>query len=257
MNKTIVIKLGGSVLGSRDTSLEDVARLKLEGWYPVVVHGGGTVVNSWLKRLGIATKIVMGERVTDEDTIDVVAAVLSGLVNKEITALLLGLGVKAVGLSGVDGGLVSGKPRGTDWGYMGDVARVDPTVIKTLMDNDMVPVISPVSLNTDEDLVRLLNINADPVAGELAAALQAERLVFLTDVAGIRDAAGNHIKSISTIDAEMLVNTGVATGGMIPKIKAARRASAAGTTASIIDGRKPHILYDEITFGGTGTTLTI
>lgn len=257
MNKTIVIKLGGSVLGSHDTSLDDVARLKLEGWHPVVVHGGGTVVNNWLKRLGIATKMIMGERVTDKDTIDVVTAVLSGLVNKEITALLLSRGVKAVGLSGVDGGLVSGKPRGADWGYMGDVARVDPTIIKTLLDNDVVPVISPVSLNSDEGLVRLLNINGDPVAGELAAALQAERLVFLTDVAGIKDATGNHIRSISTIDAEILINTGVATGGMIPKIKAARRASAAGTITSIIDGKKPHILYNEITLGSMGTAITI
>ena len=142
MNKTIVIKLGGSVLGSRDTSLEDVVRLKREGWRPVVVHGGGAVVNSWLDRLGLPTRIVTGERVTDKESLAVVTAVLSGLVNKETTAMLLDLGVKAVGLSGVDGGLIHGKARGADWGYMGDATRVDPTVISVLLDNDMVPVIS-------------------------------------------------------------------------------------------------------------------
>jgi acetylglutamate kinase len=197
----------------------------------------------------------MGERVTDQDSLSVVTAVLSGLVNKETTAMLLDLGVKAVGLSGVDGGLIHGKPRGVDWGYTGDATRVDPTVIKVLQDNDMVPVISPVSLNDDDDPVRLLNINGDPVAGELAAALQAGRLVFLTDVPGIKDSDGQLIKSISARHAEALVITGVATKGMVPKIRAARRASAAGTVTSIVDGKEPHILYNEVVRGGTGTSI--
>lgn len=255
MDKTIVIKLGGSVLGSRDTSLEDVVRLKKEGYKPVVVHGGAAAVNSWLKRLGIATRIHDGERVTDKDTLEVVVAILGGLVNKETVAHLLSLGVKAVGISGVDGALISGKPRGVDWGYMGDAELVDPTLLQTLLDNDMVPVVSPVSLNGGDNQTRLLNINGDPVAGELAAALQAARLIFLTDVPGINNLDGRMVESITARDAEILVTTGVATGGMVPKIRAARRASAAGTVTSIIDGREPHILYNEVVTGGKGTSI--
>jgi len=256
MNKIIVIKLGGSVLGSRDTSLEDVARLKKEDYWPVVVHGGGAVVNALLARLDIPTRLVQGERVTDKATLEVVTGVLSGLVNKETTAILLDLGVKAVGISGIDAGLIRGKPRGTDWGYTGDVERVDVSILQMLIDNGIVPVISPVSLNAATDPVRLLNINGDPVAGELAAALQAERLIFLTDVPGIKNAEGKIIESITAADAERLIGSGVATGGMVPKIHAARRASAAGTVTSIIDGREPHILYNEVIHGGSGTSIT-
>ncbi|PVV82752.1 acetylglutamate kinase [Dehalogenimonas alkenigignens] len=252
----VVVKLGGSVLGSRDTSLEDVARLKKEGYLPVVVHGGAAAVNNWLKRLNITPKIVQGERVTDKDTLDVVAAVLAGLVNKETVAMLLDLGIKAVGLSGVDAGMIRGRTRGADWGYMGDATGVDPSVIATLLEDGFVPVVSPVSLNKADNPVRLLNINGDPVAGELAAALQAERLVFLTDVPGIRDSGGEVINTLSAAEAEYLVNTGVATGGMVPKIRAAVRASAAGTVTSIVDGRQPHILYNEITRGGSGTSIS-
>lgn len=255
MDKIIVIKLGGSVLGSRDTSLEDVARLKQEGYRPVVIHGGAAAVNGWLKRLGLATRIHNGERVTDRDNLEVVTAVLAGLVNKETVAHLIGLGVKAVGISGVDGALITGKPRGVDWGYMGDAERVDPTLLHTLLDADMVPVVSPVSLNGADRQTRLLNINGDPVAGELAASLQAARLVFLTDVSGINDGDGNLIRSISAREADSLVTAGVATGGMVPKIKAARRASAAGTVTSIVDGRQPHMLYTEVVTGGRGTSI--
>jgi acetylglutamate kinase len=256
MNRIIVIKLGGSVLGSRDTSLEDVARLKQEGYCPVVVHGGGAVVNSWLKRLDIPTRMVDGERVTDKNTLEVVTGVLSGLVNKETVAALLDLGVKAVGISGVDGGLIQGKTRGADWGYMGDVERVDPSVLNILIDKGIVPVVSPVSLNVTSDPERLLNINGDPVAGELAAALQADKLIFLTDVPGIKDAKGNFIKTTTARDAEALISSTVATGGMVPKIRAARRAAAAGTVTSIVDGKEPNILYNEATRGGLGTSIS-
>ena len=256
MNKIIVIKLGGSVLGSRDTALEDVARLKKEGYFPVVVHGGGATVNALLKRLDIPTHMIQGERVTDRDTLEVVTGVLSGLVNKETTAMLLDLGVMAVGISGVDAGLIRGRPRGADWGYTGDVERIDPSLLLTLLDAGMVPVISPVSLNAAADPVRLLNINGDPLAGELAAALQADRLIFLTDVPGIKNADGKVIECIPAAGAEGLVTAGVATGGMVPKIRAARRASAAGTVTSIVDGREPHILYNEAPTGGFGTAIT-
>jgi acetylglutamate kinase len=255
MNNIIVIKLGGSVLGSRDTSLEDVARLKKEGYSPVVVHGGAATVNAWLKRLSITPKVVQGERVTDKDTLEVVAAVLAGLVNKETTGMLLELGVKAVGISGVDGGFISAKPRGADWGYTGDVERVDPSILTTLIEKGIIPVISPVSLNAAADPIHLLNVNGDPVAGELAAALQADKLIFLTDVPGIKDADGRFIKTATARDAEALVTSGVVTGGMIPKIRAARRAAAAGTVTSIVDGREAHILYNEITRGGMGTSI--
>lgn len=252
----VVVKLGGSVLGSRDTSLEDVARLKKEGYLPVVIHGGAAVVNAWLKRLNIAPRIVHGERVTDKDTLDVVAAVLAGLVNKETVAMLIDLGIKAVGISGVDGGLVRGKSRGADWGYMGDAERTDTSVITSLLDGGFVPVVSPVSLNGSDDPVRLLNINGDPVAGELAAAVQAERLIFLTDVPGIKDGAGKVLSAVTANTARALIDSGEVTGGMVPKIHAAIRASAAGTVTSIVDGRQPHSLYNEVTRGGTGTSIT-
>ena len=255
MNKIIVIKLGGSVLGSRDTSLENVARLKKEGYFPIVVHGGAAAVNSWLKRLNIPTHIVQGERVTDKETLDVVAAVLSGLVNKETVAMLLELDVRAVGLSGADAGLIRGKPRGSDWGYTGDIEKVDPSILKTLIGNGFVPVVSPVSLNSSSDPVRLLNINGDQVAGELAAALNADRLIFLTDVPGIKDAKGDLIRSTTVRDADALVASGVVTGGMVPKIRAAGRAAAAGTVTSIVDGRESNIIYNEVTQGGFGTVI--
>jgi acetylglutamate kinase len=222
----------------------------------VVVHGGGTAVNALLKRLDIPARLVQGERVTDKDTLDVVTAILSGLVNKETTAMLLDLDVMAVGISGVDAGLIRGRPRGSEWGYTGDVERIDPSLLLTLLDAGVVPVISPVSLNAAAGPVRLLNINGDPVAGELAAALQAERLIFLTDVPGIKNADGKVIESITAAGAEGLVTAGVATGGMVPKIRAARRASAAGTVTSIVDGREPHILYNEAIRGGFGTAIT-
>ncbi|APV43953.1 acetylglutamate kinase [Dehalogenimonas formicexedens] len=255
MNKIIVIKLGGSVLGSRDTSLEDVARLKNEGYFPVVVHGGAATVNAWLKRLNIAPCVVQGERVTDKETLEVVAAVLAGLVNKETTAMLSDLGVKAIGLSGIDAGLITGSPRGAEWGFMGDVKKVDPSILTTLLENGLVPVVSPVSLNGSGDPVRLLNINGDPVAGELAASLKADRLIFLTDVSGVKGATGNFIKSANVRDAEEFIASGVATGGMVPKIRAAVRAASVGTLTSIIDGREPHIIYNEVTRGGFGTSI--
>jgi acetylglutamate kinase len=255
MNKIIVIKLGGSVLGSRDTSLEDIARLKKEGYFPVVVHGGAATVNTWLKKLNITPKMVHGERVTDKETLDVVVAVLAGLVNKETTGMLLDLGVKAVGISGADAGLIQGKPRGADWGYVGDVEKVDPSILKILLENDFVPVVSPVSLNAPSDPVPLLNINGDPVAGELAAALKADTLIFLTDVPGIRDAEGKIIRSASASEAESLVASGAATGGMVPKIRAAARAASVGTITSIVDGRESNIIYNEVTKGGFGTLI--
>jgi acetylglutamate kinase len=138
---------------------------------------------------------------------------------------------------------------------MGDVEHVDPSVLNILLEGGAVPVVSPVSFNAVADQVRLLNINGDPVAGELAAALRADKLVFLTDVPGIKDAGGNLIKSIGASMAESLIGSRVATGGMVPKIRAAHRASSAGTITSIVDGRIPHILYNEVTGGGLGTSI--
>jgi acetylglutamate kinase len=232
-----------------------VVALKKAGYRPVVVHGGAATVNDWLKRLGLATRIHNGERVTDRENLDVVAAVLGGLVNKETTAHLLALGVRAVGISGVDGGLITGRPRGVEWGYMGDAERVDPTLLHLLLENEFVPVVSPVSLNGGDPENRLLNINGDPVAGELAAALQADKLVFLTDVPGIRDGEGELIEAVTAREAEELVTGGIATGGMVPKIRAARRASAAGTVTSIVDGSQAHMLYKEVVEGGCGTAI--
>jgi len=258
LDKVIVVKLGGATFGSHDTTIEDIVELQRQGKLLIIVHGGANVVTGWLTKLGISTTFFEGERVTDEATLEVVTSVLAGLVNKEIVAAINNLGGRAVGISGVDGGLIQGKSKSEKMGYMGTVVKVDFTLLEALLQSGFVPVVAPVSLRSfdkPDKAPLLLNINGDPVAGEIAAAIGAEKLVFLTDVTGIFDQSGKLLSHLSADEAEDLMLSGVASGGMIPKIKACLKAVSGGCTACIIDGKQPHTLRQEIDEGGCGTTI--
>ncbi len=261
MSRVTVVKIGGATLGSHDTALADIVALQQQGRPLVVVHGGAKVVTNWLKRQGVTTKFVRGERVTDETALEMVAAVLGGLVNKEIVAAINGLGGQAVGISGIDGALIQGRIRDREMGYVGNVVRVNTILLDALLGSGFVPVVSPLSLHSfdrPDGTPLMLNVNGDTVAGEIAAAVGAEMLIFLTDVAGISDKSGRFFPELTADEAESLMTSGVASGGMIPKIKACLRAlSNSSMTCIIMDGRKPHALLKEIEEGGSGTTIKV
>ncbi len=258
MKDIIVIKIGGSTFGRGDTTLTDIVALQKKGLALIVVHGGGSAVTDWLKKLGIETKFVRGERVTDLPTLEVATAVLAGLVNKEITAAINVRGGKAAGISGVDGALIESRVKDKDLGYVGSVEKVNPALLEALLKAGFIPVISPISLfslDRTDDAPALININGDPIAGDIAAALGAKRLVFLTDVPGVNDKSGKLISLLSARRAEAMLASGEISGGMIPKINACLRALKAGSVARIIDGKKPHALLQEIEGGEGGTTV--
>jgi acetylglutamate kinase len=258
MKNVIVIKIGGSTFGSGDTTVEDVVTLQKRGKSLVVIHGGGKDVTNWLKRQGVATTFIRGERVTDKPTLEVATAVLSGIVNKEITAAINVSGGRAAGISGVDGALIESRIENPEMGFVGAVVKVNPAVLEVLIKAGFVPVISPVSLHSVDrapDAPALLNVNGDPVAGDIAAALKAEKLIYLTDVAGIADASGKVLSKVSESEAKELIASGVIAGGMIPKVNACLRAVKTGAVARIIDGRKPHALLKEIENADGGTTI--
>ncbi len=259
LDKVIVVKIGGAIFGSHDTTIEDIVYLQQQGKLLVVVHGGGKLVTEWLSKQGISTRFVHGERVTDKATLEMVTAVLAGLANKEIVAAINSLGGRAIGISGVDGGLIQSRIEDIELGYVGVVVKVDTAPLEALLQAGYIPVVSPVSLHSfdkPDDAPLILNINGDLVAGEIAAAIGADRLIFLTDVAGIRDESGKLLAELSSSEAEALVASGVASGGMIPKVKACLRALAGTSTTRIIDGRQPHALLREMEGKGEGTTIT-
>lgn len=258
MDKSIVVKIGGSTFGSGDTTVADIVTLQKQGKSLVVVHGGGNMITEWLKRQGIATRFVRGERVTDEASLQVAIAVLAGLANKEIVAAINSAGGKAVGISGVDGALVQSRIKDAEMGYVGAVTKIDPSPLKALLQAGYVPIVSPVSLRVTEtagEVPQILNVNGDLITGEIAAALGAERIIFLTDVAGVCDTAGKLLPKLSSSEAEALITSGVASGGMIPKLRACLKALSATSSARIIDGRKPHALLEELAGRGAGTTI--
>ncbi len=259
--RRVVIKYGGAAMvreDLRDAVFRDVALLASVGVEPVVVHGGGPEINQWLNRLSIEAVFQEGLRVTDPDTMDVVEMVLVGRVNKQIVNGLNRVGGRAVGLSGADGALVQARTHGDgSLGLVGDVARVDPSVIIPLLDQGYIPVISSVAPNHEG---QPYNINADTVAGELAAALDAEKLVLLTDTPGIlrdRDDPGSLFRQLSLSEARGLIDEAVVAGGMVPKTQCCIRALAQGVRAAhILDGRVPHALLLEVfTNAGIGTMV--
>jgi acetylglutamate kinase len=258
MKNVIVIKIGGSTLGSGDTTVDDIVTLQKQGKSLVVIHGGGKEVTDWLKKQGVATQFVRGERVTDLPTLEVATAVLSGLVNKEITASINVRGGKACGISGVDGALIETKVNNPDMGYVGAVVKVNPGVLEALLKAGFVPVVSPISLyavDKPADAPPMVNVNGDPVAGDIALALNAGRLIYLTDVAGVADSSGKVLSRLSIKEAEALIASGAIAGGMIPKVNACIKAIKTGTISRIIDGRKPHALLNEIENAEGGTTI--
>ena len=259
--RRIVVKYGGAAMVHaelREAVFRDLALLTSVGVQPLVVHGGGPEINTWLKRLDIPAEFRDGLRVTDPDTMDVVEMVLVGRVNKQIVNGLNKLGAKAVGLSGSDGLLVEARPWGDgSHGLVGDVARVNPDVLEPLLDKGYVPVISSVAATRDGTAH---NINADTVAGELAAALEAEKLILLTDTPGIlrdREDPESLIHQLRLSEARQLIEDGIVAGGMTPKTECCIRALAQGVAAAhILDGRVPHALLLEVfTDAGIGTMV--
>jgi acetylglutamate kinase len=259
--RRVVIKYGGAAMvrdDLRDAVFRDVALLASVGVEPVVVHGGGPEINQWLNRLSIEAVFQEGLRVTDPDTMDVVEMVLVGRVNKQIVNGLNRVGGRAVGLSGADGGLVQARTHGDgSLGLVGDVARVDPSVIIPLLEQGYIPVVSSVAPNHEG---QSYNINADTVAGELAAALDAEKLVLLTDTPGIlkdRNDPASLFRQLSLAEARALIDDAIVAGGMVPKTQCCIRALAQGVRAAhILDGRVPHALLLEVfTKTGIGTML--
>lgn len=258
----IVIKYGGAAMahrGLQEAVFRDVALLSSVGVLPVVVHGGGPEINHWLGKLNIPSKFLDGLRVTDSETMDVVEMVLVGRVNKQIVNGLNRLGAMAVGLSGSDGKLIEARPWGEGThGLVGDVARVSRDVLEPLLDKGYVPVISSIAPTANG---KTHNINADTVAGEIAAALGAEKLILLTDTPGIlkdQQDPSSLIKELRLSEARELIQKGVVNGGMTPKTQCCIRALSQGVTAAhIIDGRIPHALLLEVfTNTGIGTMVT-
>lgn len=263
--KRIVIKYGGSAM--TDPSLkkqfaEDVALISFIGIKPVIVHGGGPQIGELLKKMGKESRFVQGLRVTDEETMDVVEMVLVAKVNKDVVSLINVHGGKAVGISGRDGRLIKARKArparlvdtDEDLGLVGEVEKINPEVIASLEERGFVPVIAPVGAGPQE---KPYNINADTAAGALSAALRAEKFILLTDVPGVLDSDNQLISSLSEEGAEELIRTGVASGGMIPKIRCCLNAIRGGVPkAHIVDGRVPHALLLEIlTDEGIGTEI--
>lgn len=231
----ILIKIGGSTLGSEDTSFGDVAALQRQGARPVVVHGGGPAITSWMGKMGIRAEFVRGLRVTDAASLEVATAVLAGLINKSLVSELRSAGVNAVGVSGADGGLLCGRITDPDLGFVAGELEADPSLVEHLAGAGYVPVISPIAVSA-ADAAQLLNVNADSAAGALAVALSAQRLVFLTDVDGILNADGRLIKRVPLSTGEDLLHSGIVKGGMLPKLEACILAARSGVEAGIING---------------------
>ena len=258
--KAITIKFGGHAMGEQafvDSFAADMVLLRQVGTKPVIVHGGGPQIGSMLNRLEIESNFVDGLRVTDEATISVVEMVLAGGINKALVAAIAKAGGQAVGISGKDANLIKAhKLSGSaDLGYVGEPASVDITVIKALMDHDLMPVVAPTGLGDDG---MTYNINADTAAGAVAGAMGATRLLMLSDVAGILDKDGALIHHVNLQGARALIADGTVSGGMIPKVETCIKAVEDGAEAAVImDGRAPHaVLVELFTEHGIGTLIT-
>ena len=272
--KTIVIKYGGHAMIDEELKegfAEDVVLLKYVGLNPIIVHGGGPQINKMLDTLGIEAKFIHGVRVTDEPTMDVVEMVLGGKINKEIVALLNQHGGQALGLTGKDGQLFTTKPfnpkslwhhysgstdalQSENYGLVGEVNHVNRELLLTLQNANLIPVIAPIGVDAKG---KTHNINADMVAGSLAAAIQAEKLLMLSDVKGIRNASNHHVSTLSRKVMEQMVKKKIISEGMLPKVHACLTALQGGVQkAHIIDGRVPHaVLLEIFTDKGIGTEI--
>lgn len=235
----VVVKIGGSTLGAEDTTIEDVVALQRAGAQPVVVHGGGAMINQWLDRMQVTSEFVDGLRSTSKEALDVVVAVLRGVINAQLVAQFGAAGGRAVGLCGIDGGLLRAERYDERLGYVGRITAVDGAVLEPLLAAGLIPVIAPIGL---ESPTQPLNINADTVAGEIARAVHAASLVFLTDVDGLLDGTRTLVPALDAGRAQALREEGVLAGGMIPKVDACFRAADAGARAYIANGLQPGTL---------------
>ena len=269
--KTIVVKYGGNAMtggGGTDDFAQDIVLMKQTGIDPVVVHGGGPQIGAMLKKLGIVSTFIDGLRVTDEAAVEVVEMVLTGSINKQIVTGINAAGGRAIGLSGKDGNLVVARKLGLtktdpatgvtvthDLGFVGEPDKVNPEVLHSIMKSETIPVIAPIGVGPKGET---FNINADTVAGAVAGALHAERLMLLTDVEGVLDQDKKLISRLTVRQARDLIADGTISGGMIPKIQTAIDAVEGGVNAAVIlDGRIPHVLLLELfTEHGAGTLIT-
>jgi len=266
-DKTIVIKYGGNAMTDpqlKESFASDVVLLKLVGMNPVVVHGGGPQINEMLDKLGKKGKFIQGMRVTDEETMDIVEMVLGGQVNKEIVNLINRKGGKAVGLTGQDGNFIHAEKllmanldnpeEMIDVGQVGDITKIDPSIINFLDSGDFIPVIAPIGVGPEGETY---NINADVVAGKLAEILGAEKLILLTNTPGVLDKDGNLLTGLTPKQIDDLVEDGTLSGGMLPKISSAVDAARSGVkSVHIIDGRVEHaLLLEVLTDDGVGTLI--
>ncbi len=268
--KTIVIKYGGNAMVDevlKKSFARDIVLMKLVGINPVIVHGGGPQISKLLEQIGKESEFIDGMRVTDRETMDIVEMVLGGLVNKEIVNLINSQGGKAVGLSGKDGGMIQAEkltikkddpearvPEIIDIGHVGRVKHIDPGVVRTLDTKNFIPVVAPIGVGEDG---HTYNINADSVAGALAATLQAEKLILLTNTPGVLNQHEELVTGLSADEISDLISKGVIKGGMLPKVGCALEALAGGVnTAQIIDGRIEHaVLLEIFTDSGVGTLI--
>ena len=269
-DETIVVKYGGHAMGEDETALRfgrDIALLEQVGVNPVVVHGGGPQINAMLKRLNVKSTFVQGLRVTDAEMLDVVEMVLAGPVNKQVAEAITRAGAMAVGISGKDGGLVrarkvtrqvkngeTGAVEEVDLGFVGEPERIDPKILELLIGADIVPVVAPVGVGANG---QTYNINADTVAGAIAGALKAVRLLMLTDVRGVLGPDGKLISEMTVAQVKQGIADGWISGGMIPKVETCIYAVERGVKGAVIlDGRVPHaVLVELFTDGGAGTLI--
>ena len=269
-DQIIVVKYGGHAMGEEETALRfgrDMAFLEQVGVNPVVVHGGGPQINAMLKRLDVKSTFVQGLRVTDADMLDVVEMVLAGPVNKQVAEAITRAGAIAVGISGKDGGLIRARKltrtvrdpdsrieQVLDLGYVGEPQSVDTRVLRLLIGADIVPVVAPVGVGADG---QTYNINADTVAGAIAGALGAERLLMMTDVAGVLDRDGKLVHEMTVTEVQAGIEAGWISGGMIPKVETCVNAVRGGVKGAVIlDGRVPHAVLRELfTNRGAGTLI--
>ena len=235
----IVVKIGGSTLGEGDSTIDDVVELWRRGLRPVVVHGGGKTISEWVARQGVRSQFVRGLRVTDSATLEVAIAVLTGLVNSNLVAEINRAGAPAVSVSGVSDGMFSAVVQDQELGYVGRIEKTNPAPAQVIVDSGCVPVVGPAALNLEATSLsdQILNINADTAAGHLACAMEANAMVFQTDVEGVLDMRGRIIPQMTKRQCVDLINSGVAGGGMIPKLEACIEALSGTKSAHIIDGR--------------------
>jgi acetylglutamate kinase len=251
--KTLVIKLGGSTLEHQRHILQDIIWLHTLGAYPVLVHGGGPYINEWLEKLHLPARFENGLRVTDAQTLEVVRMVLLGQVNQGLVLMAAQMGGRAIGVSGTDGNMVRARIADERLGFVGEVEAVDATMVQTLSEDGYIPIVAPLGQGPHGTC---LNINADLVASHLAGALQAEKLIFLSNVSGICRQDGSLISELDEREAQQLIAEGVISGGMIPKVTACLEALRSVPRVHIVDGREAHVLLRELfTDQGVGTMI--